>query len=84
MICGWMDGMWCGKASRQFGSRTWVQVLVRSLELDLVFKPGSKNETWLGFYFGLMRIGTSNSNWPSQVTAQHWYKPSTNKLLVSC
>jgi hypothetical protein len=53
----WMDGMWCGKASRRFGSRTGSG-----------FKPGSKNQTRLGFYFGLMRIGTSDSNWPSQVT----------------
>jgi hypothetical protein len=49
------------------------------LELDLVFKPGSQNQTQLGFYLGLMRIRTSGSNWPSQVTAQH---PGINHLLT--
>jgi hypothetical protein len=82
-----MDDMWmdewmiCGVVRPadgsvlELGSRFPVWIL----ELDLVLKPGSQNRTRLGFYLGLMRIGTSGSNWPSQVTAQH---PGINHLLT--
>ncbi len=61
MVCGWMDDMWmdgwmvcwCGKASRQFGSRTWFSV--RILELDLVFKTWfQKSDPVRVLFFGLM------------------------------
>jgi hypothetical protein len=61
MICEWMDDMWMdgwyvGAVRPPDGSvlELGPRFSVRILELDLVFKPGSKNQTRLGFYFWVM------------------------------